>query len=135
MSTLAELEAHTGIRVLDHLDREAEVPVVTRAACQGDVSMLRVTTTHGGVPVPRGGVPVVRGEVGGHTHLLVGTGGVRWEPAGRGGDDLALGFVTVPAGADAFLLHEEHGGMQLAPGTYRIGRQREFAGEWRAVAD
>ena len=42
---------------------------------------------------------------------------------------------TVPEGVDVLLSHQEHGALLLSPGTYRIGTQREFAGEWRAVAD
>lgn len=126
----------TDLRVLDHLDREATLPTVTAAACQGDVSILRVTTPPATTPMPKSGVPVVRGEAGGNTHSLHADGtGVCWDQAKTSGDGLTLGTLTVPEGTAAFLLHPEHGGMAITPGTYRIGRQREFAGEWRLVAD
>lgn len=136
MITLSELETLAATRVLDHLDREATLPIVTRAACQGDVSVLRVTTPPATTALPQAGHPVVRGEAGGNTHSLhaASGSGVCFDLA-DGRDELALGTLTVPDGAEAYLLHPEHGGMAIAPGTYRIGRQREWAGEWRLVAD
>lgn len=134
--TLGQLETLTSTRVLNHLDREATIPVVTRAACQGDVSVLRVTTAAAATLLSRAGVAVVRGEAGGNTHSLHADGaGVCWDLSDGGDGELVLGTLTVPDGATAFLLHPEHGGMAIAPGTYRVGRQREWAGEWRMVAD
>lgn len=139
ITTLSELEHMTDTRALDHLDREAALPAVTTAACQGDVSVLRVTTRAATTVLPQAGFPVVRGEAGGNTHSLHAApgAGVCFDPnTGNGNfDDLVLGVLTVPDGGQAFLLHAEHGGMAINPGTYRIGRQREFAGEWRMVAD
>lgn len=138
ITTLSELEAAVSVRALNHLDREAELPVVTEAACQGDVSILRVTAAAAAtVPLPRAGYPVVRGESGGNTHSLHAEAGagVSFDPASGQGVNLVLGTLTVPDGTQAYLLHPEHGGMAIAPGTYRIGRQREYAGEWRQVAD
>lgn len=138
MATLADIEQATGVTVFDYLARDAEVPVVTVAACQGDVSVRRiddaVTAT---VPLPRGGFPVVRGEANANTHSLhaVPGSGVCWAPSDGREGDLALGILTIPDDAEAYLLHPEHGGMAIAPGTYEIGRQREWAGEWRMVAD
>lgn len=128
----------TSTRVLDHLDREATLPLVTRAACQGDVSVLRTTKQAAATRLPQAGVPVVRGEAGGNTHSLHAApgAGVRWDPVDRTSDgELLLGVLTVPEGGEAYLLHPEHGGMAIAPGIYEIGRQREYAGEWRMVAD
>jgi hypothetical protein len=133
MATLADIEQATGVTVFDYLARDAEVPVVTTAACQGDVSILRVTTAAATTPLPQAGLPVVRGEAGGNTHSL--HGGVFFDRADGGSGDLVLGTLTVPDGAQAVLAHPEHGFLAIAPGTYRIGRQREFAGEWRMVAD
>jgi len=130
--TLAHVEAKFGVAMLDHLDRQAEIPTVTKAACQGDVSILRVTTKAATTPLPQAGVAVVRGENGGHTHSVHGAR-CFYDPAEGG--SLTLGTLTVPDGGEAFLLHPEHGGLAIAPGTYRVGRQREFAGEWRMVAD
>jgi len=136
MINLSQLETLAATRVLDHLDREATLPTVTTAACQGDVSILRITTQPATTPLPQRGAAVVRGEAGGNTHSLhADSTGVCWDLTQTSGDDLAIGTLTVPEGATAFLLHPEHGGMAIAPGTYRIGRQREYAGEWRMVAD
>lgn len=121
--------------VLDHLDRDASLPVVTRAACQGDVSILRVTTAPATTPVPSTGVPVVRGENGGNTHSLHGDGPIYFDRSAPSGTSLALGTLTVPEGSTAVLLHPEHGGMSIVAGTYRVGRQREMADEIRMVAD
>lgn len=130
--TLRDAVALTGQSVLAHLDRQASVPVVTTAACQGDVSILRVTTAQATTPMPHSGVPVVRGEAGGNTHSLHGGGFFDWVDSREG---LTLGTLTVPDGVDVLMSHPEHGALLIAPGTYRIGRQREFAGEWRMVAD
>lgn len=124
MKTLGEIEKKFHVEMLDYLDRQVSVPVVTTAACQGDVSILRVTTRPAATALPKAGVAVVRGEVNANTHSLHGNG--FFDPASaRGPRDLTLGTLTVPEGGEVFLLHPEHGGMQFAPGTYRIGRQRE----------
>ncbi len=127
---LAEAIARTGQDVLDYLDRAADVPVVTRAAAQGDVSIL-ATDISATTPLPPAGVVVVRGENGGHTHSL--HGDVFFDASPDAG--LALGTLTVPVGKEALMSHPEHGALLIAPGSYRIGRQREWAGEWRMVAD
>lgn len=134
MATLQEVINQTGTEVFEYLARDAEVPTVTRAACQGDVSILRSGTAKpASTPVPPAGVAVVRGENGGNTHSLHGP--VYFDVARPGDGDLTLGTLTVPEDAEAYLLHPEHGGMAIQAGTYRLGRQREYAGEWRMVAD
>lgn len=132
---VSEAISKFGTEVLDHLDRQVQVPVVTTAACQGDVSILRVTTAPATTVVGKAGVAVVRGENGGNTHSLHGSGSIFWDVAPERADSLVLGTLTVPAGSEAVLAHPEHGFLSIAPGTYRLGRQREFAGEWRMVAD
>lgn len=132
--TLAEVIATTGTEVYDYLDRDATVPVVTTAACQGDISFLRVTTKAAVKPVPVKGVVLASGQ-GGHDHTLHGAG-ILFDFAERNGDvNLVVGTLTVPVGKEALVSHQEHGALLIEPGTYRIGRQREFAGEWREVAD
>lgn len=124
--------------VLDHLDRDAEIPHITAAGIQGDVSFLRddnalpATTL-----IPAAGVAVVRGENGGNTHSLHGDGPVFFD---RGQDDgdperTIIGALTVPDGSTAFLIHPEHGAMSFGIGTWRVGRQREQADVARFVAD
>ena len=134
-STIDSMTARTGVAVLDHIDPSAEVPVVSAAAAQGDVSILRVTTRPATTPMPAR-VDVVRGEAGGNTHSLHPSGDCFWDAAtARSVTDLTLGTLTVPEGSAAVLAHPEHGFLEVAPGTYRIGRQREYAGEWAYVAD
>ena len=134
-STIDSMTTRTGVTVLDHIDPSADVPVVSVAAAQGDVSILRVTTRPATTPMPAR-VDVVRGEAGGNTHSLHPSGDCFWDAAtARSVTDLTLGTLTVPEGSTAVLAHPEHGFLEVAPGTYRIGRQREYAGEWAYVAD
>ena len=134
-STIDSMTTRTGVTVLDHIDPSADVPVVSVAAAQGDVSILRVTTRPATTPMPAR-VDVVRGEAGGNTHSLHPSGDCFWDAAtARSVADLTLGTLTVPEGSTAVLAHPEHGFLELAPGTSRIGRQREYAGEWAYVAD
>jgi hypothetical protein len=132
-ATLRDVTEKFGVSVLEHLDHEASIPTVSKVACQGDVSILRVTTKAASTPIPAEGVPVVRGENGGNTHSLHGTAFFDAAP-GRAGE-LTLGTLTVPEDSEAFLLHPEHGALEITEGTYRIGRQREFAGTWALVRD
>jgi hypothetical protein len=130
--TLAEAIDFTGKDVFGHLDRSADIPTVGKdGGMQGDVSILPVTTKAAATPMPRTGVTVVEGETG-HTHSLHGAG--LFDRA-TSPDGLTVGTLTVPDGVDVLMSHQEHGALLIAPGTYRIGRQREFAGEWRRVAD
>jgi hypothetical protein len=129
--TLAQAIQTTGKDVYDWLDRDAEVPTVTKAGIQGDVSILAVTTKAATKPMPATGVIVIEGETG-HTHSLHGAG---FFDRATSSDGLTVGVLTVPDGVDVLMSHQEHGALLIAPGTYRIGRQREFAGEWRQVAD
>lgn len=125
----------TGKTVLDHLDRAAEVPRINRIAAQGDVLVLRVTTTPATDPLPRC-VIAVASEASSNTHTLHPNGPCYWHPhTATNVADLVLGTLTVPDGSTALLSHQEHGNIEIDPGTYEIRRQREFAGEWRYVAD
>lgn len=124
-STLVEIPAH--------LEADAELPVLTGLQVQGDVAIVPTRpSAKPGERVPPEGVAVVRGENGGHTHLLVGEN-VEWASADSFGQ--TLGVVTVPAGFAGFLLHPEHGGNAMGPGSYTLRRQREQADEIRLVAD
>lgn len=133
MRTLAELIDTTGVDVLDYLDRQAAVPVLREPQIQGDISILPMA---GGIaattPIPEAGVVVATGR-GGHDHRLLPGGFFDLAPASAG--SLTIGTLTVPADAEVFMAHDEHGYMGFAPGTYRIGRQREQADEIREVAD
>lgn len=128
------LTAH-GIDTLALEFPDAEVAVRTGNQRQGDVLILRVTTSHAGQPLGKKGVTVVRSEATlANTHSLHGDG--LWEPNARAEQGLVQGWLTVPDGGEAFLIHtQEHGALGIGAGTYEIRRQREYAGEWRRVAD
>jgi hypothetical protein len=134
--TLAEMITLTGKDVLDYLDRDVAVPTVTAAACQGDVGVFRDDALPPSTAPMPAAVVVVRSEASSNTHSLHPDGACFWEPNPSSSvTDLTLGVLTVPSGSRAFLSHPEHGGLVILPGTYRVGRQREFAGEWAFVAD
>lgn len=133
--TLKEAVTLTGAEVLDHLDMDASVPVVTRAACQGDVSVFRADVAPASTPMPKA-VVVVRSEASANTHVLHPDGPCFFDyNRGSSVTDLVLGTLSVPEGSRALLIHQEHGALSIMPGTYTVGRQREFAGEWAFVAD
>lgn len=138
-STLADILGRHQVEVLEHLDRQVTIPIITGAPqAQGDLIVLYrpdtpTSDTRQGTRVPPAGVPVVRGENGGNTHLLVADGAVAWAPATGAGQD--LGYVTVAPGSTAYLIHPEHGGNGIGVGTYLLRRQREQADEIRLVAD
>lgn len=131
MRTYQLLTDH-GVEIPGHLEADAEIPVICGLQVQGDIAI--VPTRPGmdtGTGVPAEGVAVIRGEAGGNTHLLVADGAVSWRPA----SDVDLGTVTVEDGAVGYLLHPEHGGNAMGPGSYRLRRQREQADVIRTVAD
>jgi hypothetical protein len=129
-----------GVGTLGVLDSEIDVPILTGAQRQGDVIVLnRPNRAPATTPIPASGVQVVRAEASSNTHTLHSwDGACFFDPDTTGGGEtgLTLGTLTVPAGASAYLVHtEEHGANGIGPGTYELRRQREFAGEWRRVAD
>lgn len=136
---------HHGIALdgIEHLD--LEVPIITGNQRQGDVYLLKVTRDHtkNAKPITKAGVVVVRAETNTantHTlHTLSDAGGdCLWQanPQADAEDELVQGWLTVPTGSEATLIHtEEHNVLGIGAGTYEIRRQREFAGEWQRVAD
>lgn len=135
---LGDVLDRSGIDTLGVLDREIDVPILSgpQPQRQGDVTILfrtriRLATT----PIPQAGVVVVRGM---NTHSLHSWDGqCFYDPApADAGDGLLLGVLTVPTGGSAYLIHsEEHGANAMGPGTYELHGKREWAGEWRRVAD
>lgn len=130
--TLADLTARTGLDVLAHLEREVTIPVVAGLQAQGDLIVVPLALLDGvTVPrharwaaVPAGGVELLRGAAGGNPHTLVADPGTcRWSRRVNDPQRLALGVLD--AAAVAYLIHPEHGGTGIAPGTYVIRRQRE----------
>ena len=132
------------VTIPDHLEAQAAIPVLSRLQVQGDVivSPHRLgKMTASTIDVPATGVQVVRGEATRNTHWLdngnVDAAPCRWTEIAAGGTDgLTLGIVEVPEGQTALLTHtDEHGSNAMAPGCYRIGRQREMAEQIRRVQD
>jgi hypothetical protein len=129
MHTFTSALALVGVQVPEHLQAEAEVPVLRGPQAQGDLMIFpaeppaRVEWT----ALPAGGVPVIHGEATGNTHWLhpgFDSPGVRWAPVEN---KLTLGYLEVPDGQSALLIHtDEHGANGVGPGTYTVHRKREL---------
>ena len=137
--TLGQLAAHTGLDVLDHLEREVTVPVVAGLQAQGDLMVIpfdllnprtfTVSVTDGARwrDVPPAGIELLRSSAGGNPHSLVADpGACRWTTDVHDTTGLALGTLTTTA--TAYLIHPEHGATGIAPGRYLVRRQRERSG-------
>jgi hypothetical protein len=135
MHTYGSALALVGVSVPEHLDVAAAVPVLTGPQAQGDLLVVPEEPAGPAGPgepewvvVPAGGVQVVRGEATGNTHWLhagFDSPGVRWWAVGR--RELVYGYVRVPAGQSALLIHtDEHGANGIGPGTYAIRGKREM---------
>jgi hypothetical protein len=142
--TLADLTARTGLDVLGHLEREVTIPVTDGIQAQGDLLVIPIAllATELRSPVPRdvsisdparwhevagSGIEVLRAGTGGNPHTLVADPGTcRWTTGVQDRERLALGALTTTG--VAYLIHPEHGGSGIAPGTYVIRRQRERSG-------
>jgi hypothetical protein len=148
--TLADLTARTGLDVLGHLEREVTIPVIDGIQAQGDLLVIPIARLASAAspawrnvlvaesahwrPVPGGGIEVLRAGAGGNPHTLVADpGACRWTTGVHDPERLALGAL-VTTGV-AYLIHPEHGGSGIAPGTYVIRRQRERAGAPRRHGD
>lgn len=91
---------------------------------QGDVMLICVDSIPaGGSPVARdkGRIVLAYGEVTGHAHAIEEEQVTMYEV------DEALRYLDVQL--EAFLRHEEHGVIALAPGFYRVVRQNEYTPE------
>jgi hypothetical protein len=102
---------------------------------QGDVWLERVAAipdTAVEKPRDHGRVILAYGEVTGHAHAIDDT--VEAPTATLFETPEGLAFLKVDALSQ--LVHEEHGSIALAPGHYRVKRQREYEPDgWRNVAD
>jgi hypothetical protein len=130
------------ISVPEHLEADAEVPVLRSLQRQGDLAVIprTISVRHSWKveAIPPEGIAVVRGENGGHTHHLAAYDGVcLWagNPQVTAADPV-LGELEVPAGAVAYLSHDdEHGANGIAPGHYAIVRQVEETDRRQLVSD
>ncbi|QRP43299.1 hypothetical protein [Amycolatopsis sp. FDAARGOS 1241] len=130
---LAELLDRSGLAVLDHLERQAAVPVLDGLQAQGDLLVIpwalvartvRISDYAYWAPVPPGGAELVRGAAGRNPHTLVADPGTcRWTTAVR--DPLVLGIAAFENTAPVYLIHPEHGGSGVAPGSWLVRRQQE----------
>lgn len=134
MHTYRSALALIGVSVPSHLVADAEVPVLTGPQAQGDLLIVPddppAELDWASIPVE--GIQVVRGEATGNTHWLhrgFDSPGTRWSAA-TGAAELTLGWLEVPAGQTAQLIHtDEHGANGIGPGTYRINRKREASSQ------
>lgn len=131
-TTLGDLTRRTGLEVLEHLERQVTIPIVDGMQAQGDLIVIPLdilddVTVAGHArwrPVPPGGVELLRGAGGGNPHTLVADPGTcEWTIDVR--DDQLLAIGVLRATGPAYLIHPEHGGSGVAPGTYLVRRQRE----------
>jgi hypothetical protein len=129
MHTYGSALALIGSAVPDHLVADAEVPVLTGPQAQGDLLVFRraAPSTVEWRPLPAAGLRLVLGEATGNTHWLhagFASPGVRWAASTLGPQ--RLGFLHVPPGETALLIHtDEHGANGIGPGTYVVHRKRE----------
>jgi hypothetical protein len=140
MPMLGDVLARAGIDPLTVLDAQIDVPILAGPQRQGDVLVLpRPNRAPATTPVPVAGAVAVAAETSTANRHEIHSwfGGCFFDTEPSGGDTgLTLGTLTVPAGASAYLVHtDEHGANGIGPGTYELRRQREFAGEWRRIAD
>jgi hypothetical protein len=152
MSALHELISRYGMDVDAHLDRDADIPVLTGPQAQGDIGIRPVQPRQEGgsrfrrlrigsgrratavTPIPAGGVLVASGQEG-HEHRLL-PGPARFDLVRPFRGSLLIGILTVPAGCEAYLAHDQHGFLGIGPGTYEVGSQREWTPEsWQPVED
>jgi hypothetical protein len=129
MHTFTSALALIGVEVPDHLQAEAEVPVLQVPQAQGDLLIFpaeppaRVRWE----ALPATGVQVINGEATGNTHWLhpgFDSPGIRWA---RIENKLTLGYLEVPAEQSALLIHtDEHGANGIGPGIYALNRKREL---------
>jgi len=130
--TLADLTRRTGLDVLEHLEHQATIPIVDGLQAQGDLIVIplgivddvTVPFTARWSPVRESGVELLRGAAGGNPHTLVADPGTcEWTTDVRDAQLLAVGVLR--SSRPAYLIHPEHGGTGIAPGTYLVRRQRE----------
>ncbi len=98
---------------------------------QGDIVLELVEDANPGNVLPNdadGAVVLACGELTGHRHAFYGGGVTLFHDDALAREvppALYIGHVKVSA-PSADLQHEEHATIRLAPGTYRVRRQREW---------
>src|SRR5256885_6246733 len=135
MKTLDDLTGATGLPVDVHLALDVEIPVNGGLQAQGDLLVVPLEELAGTVAVrdgaawrdvPADGVELLRGGTGGNAHTLVADPDTcAWTTDVDDAAGLAIGAFE--ALAPVYLLHREHGGTGVAPGSFVVRRQREQA--------
>lgn len=135
MKTLADLTGTSGLHVDPHLVLDLVIPINDGLQAQGDLLVVPLAELAGQVSVPAtarwhevppDGIELLRGGAGGNAHTLVADPGTCvWTGTVTDPTGLAIGMFE--AMAPAYLLHREHGGTGIAPGSYVVRRQREQA--------
>jgi hypothetical protein len=115
--TLGQLIEQRGFDVLDHLDRDLEIPVHAGLQAQGDLFIIPADANHGSresAAVSPDGIAVIEAVNGGHEHRLFAgqPGTALFTPAGASGQDIGLLECTEPA----YIAHPEHAYAGIAPG-------------------
>lgn len=140
--TYAEVFRQIEAPLPPHLSFDDIIAVETRFWAQGDVyarcepEWLPLLSRHESVSARQ--IRVVEGGAGRHAHILDCPNGL-WYP-GQFRQDTRFpsdfGVLWVPDRDLATLTHTgEHGSIALAPGSWRLWGQIEFAGEIRRVMD
>ncbi len=150
MTTLTDLIATTDWdRGFDpHLDADTPIPIIDetmlRAAgqsgqAQGDVYVLIAgpgVTPHTEPGDTFDRFDVIEGQDQRNPHSLYRLdGNATLRPGPATGYEFDVATLHIEPGGVCFLLHPEHGGNGIGPGTYVLRRQREQADTIRAVAD
>jgi hypothetical protein len=107
-----------------HFNQEKNMKKKQTQYRQGDVLIQLISTkvpkTYKPVELDAGRVVLMYGEVTGHAHAIKSPNAKLWREAG----DIAKTLLEVQK--TVVLRHEEHAPIELAPGNYRIVRQREY---------
>ncbi len=85
---------------------------------QGDVLVARVERIPDGAR-PKADLVLARGEITGHAHRVQTDSRAELY-------ELDTNLFLRVLGSPAKIIHEEHGPIELAPGDYRVWRQREY---------
>jgi len=135
-STLGQLIETHSFDVLDYLDRDVEIPVLSGLQVQGDLIIIPcafsvLNKTSRPQKVPPEGIAVIPATGSGHEHRLFASVAGTASLATGSSTDIGILTCTEPA----YIAHAEHAYTGVAPGCYTLRRQREQGEEERLVAD
>lgn len=136
MNTIAALKSKFPVGNLDHLLEDIEIPVLTGANAQGDLSWYPDLSSKATnfQPIPSGGEIILSGN-NGHPHTLFSMSGECLLSRNPSAQEQQLGTVVVPEGGLLLVGHNEHGYHIIGEGTYIFNRSREMRDEIILLAD